>query len=327
MYKDLLSSKQNIFAGVPQGSVLGPLLFLIYVNDVAVNMLSTCRLFADDNSLQQSSNNMLELEYKLNHDLHILELWSKKCLLQFNPSKTKVIFFTKKNINITPKLFFKGDRLECVPVHRHLGLLLSHNLSWSEYIDSIVSSSYKKIGLLKKLKYKMGRPNLSKLYTSFIRPTLEYASIVWDGCSVQDTEKLEKVQLTAARIVTGLPIFASKESLYFETGWETLKTRRYVAKMITMFKINTRNVPDYLRDIVPKKHENVSKYNTRNKDQFIVPRCNLELFKKSFVPDAIKHWNSLNIEARVCTCINPFCKYLASCASNPPLYFSFGKRY
>jgi hypothetical protein len=71
----------------------------------------------------------------------------------------------------------------------------------------------------------MGRPNLSKLYTSFIRPTLEYASIVWDGCSVQDTEKLEKVQLAAARIVTGLPIFASKESLYFETGWETLKTR------------------------------------------------------------------------------------------------------
>jgi hypothetical protein len=60
------------------------------------------------------------------------------------------------------------------------------------------------------------------------------------------------VQLAAARIVTGLPIFASKESFYFDTGWETLKTRWYVAKVITMFKINTGNVPKYFRDIVPK---------------------------------------------------------------------------
>ena len=173
----------------------------------------------------------------------------------------------------------------------------------------------------------MGRKKLSKLYTSFIRPTLEYASIVWDGCSVQDAEKLEKVQLSAARIVTGLPSFASKESLYFETGWETLKARRYVAKMITMFKINTGNVPEYLCDIVPKKHENVSEYNTRNKDQFIFPRCNLELFKKSFVPDATKYWNSLSIEARASTSINTFRKYLTTDVSNPPPYFSFGKRY
>ena len=72
MYKDLLSSKQDIFAGVLQGSVLG-LLFLTYVNNVAVNMLSICRLFADDNSLQQSSTDVLDIECKLNHDLHILE--------------------------------------------------------------------------------------------------------------------------------------------------------------------------------------------------------------------------------------------------------------
>lgn len=93
MYKDLLSSKSEISAGVPQGSVLGPLLFLIYVNDVAVNMLSLCRLFADDSSLQYSSNNILNIEYILNHDLKILESLSKKWLLKFNSSKTKVVFF------------------------------------------------------------------------------------------------------------------------------------------------------------------------------------------------------------------------------------------
>jgi hypothetical protein len=77
------------------------------VNDVAANMLSMCRLFADDNSLQQSSYNILDTEYKLNHNLHILESWSNKWLLKFNPSKTKVVYFSKKGNPLLPKLFFK----------------------------------------------------------------------------------------------------------------------------------------------------------------------------------------------------------------------------
>lgn len=103
MYKDLLSSKSELSAGVPQGSVLEPLLFLIYVNDVAFNMLSMCKLFADDNSLQYSSNNILDIEHYLNHDLKFLESWSNKWLLKFNSSKTNVVFFTKKHNSVLPK--------------------------------------------------------------------------------------------------------------------------------------------------------------------------------------------------------------------------------
>ena len=93
MYKDMLSPCRSINAGVPQGSVLGPLLFLIYVNDVAENMISLCRLFADDNSLQYMSYNVANIEYILNHDLSVLDRWSSKWLLNFNPSKTKAVFF------------------------------------------------------------------------------------------------------------------------------------------------------------------------------------------------------------------------------------------
>ena len=78
MYKDMLSPCRSINAGVPQGSVLGPLLFLIYVNDVAENMISLCRLFADDNSLQYTSYNVANIEYILNHDLSVLDRWSSK---------------------------------------------------------------------------------------------------------------------------------------------------------------------------------------------------------------------------------------------------------
>ena len=118
------------------------------VNDVAENMLSICRLFADDSSLQQSSYNVLDIEYKLNHDLQVLEEWSNMWLLKFNPSKTKVVYFSRNANAILLKFFFQGDRLECVQVHRHLDLLLSHNLSWSEYIFHS-RKAYKKLRLLK----------------------------------------------------------------------------------------------------------------------------------------------------------------------------------
>ena len=115
--------------------------------------------------------------------------------------------------------------MEFVPIHRHLGLLFSESLSWTYFIDSVVNRLVllKKLGLLKKLKFKIGRKNLSKLYITFIRPILEYASFVLDCCSKQDAEKLEKVQLTATSIVTGLPIFVNRKALYYETGWETLQ--------------------------------------------------------------------------------------------------------
>lgn len=93
-YKDLLSSISEISAVIPQRSGLGLLLFFISVNDVAVNMLSIRRLFANDNSLQYSSNNILDIEHYLNHDLTYLESWTKKWILQFNLTKTKVDFFT-----------------------------------------------------------------------------------------------------------------------------------------------------------------------------------------------------------------------------------------
>ena len=96
---------------------------------------------------------------------------------------------------------------------------------------------------MKKLKFRLNRTSLSLLYTSFIRPQLEYASEVWGGCSSVDSDRLEKIQLIAARIVTGLPIFASRESLYFETGWDTLSCRRQISRLKTMYKFDRNMLP------------------------------------------------------------------------------------
>ena len=102
--------------------------------------------------------------------------------------------------------------------HKHLGVLLSSNLGWSDHIDNIVKKAYKKLGLLKKLKFTVSRDILAQMYISFVRPQLEYAVEIWSGCTKYNIEKLEKVQLYAARIVTGLSIITSRTSLYSETG-------------------------------------------------------------------------------------------------------------
>ena len=87
----------------------------------------------------------------------------------------------------------------------------------------------------------------------YIRPVLEYASEVWDGCSHTDINRLEQVQLNAARIVTGLPIFASLRSLYDETGWDTLADKRKRKKLILMHKIVNNDVPSYLSILLPNR--------------------------------------------------------------------------
>ena len=116
--------------------------------------------------------------------------------------------------------------LQIVDAHRHLEVILTSNNKCNKHIDSIIEAASKQLSYLRKGKYRFSKDILSKLYCTYIRPLFEYASEVWDGCTQTDANRLEQLQLTAARIVTGLPVFASLNSLYLETGWESLAERR-----------------------------------------------------------------------------------------------------
>ena len=112
-------------AGVPHGSVLGPLLFLIYINDISDHLSSLVSLFADDTSLSYSSTNLLQIEGKLNSDINILNTWAETWLVKFNPQKTEfVIFSNKKNIDQV-NILFNGENIKQVEYHTHLGVCLS----------------------------------------------------------------------------------------------------------------------------------------------------------------------------------------------------------
>ena len=127
---------------------------------------------------------------------------------------------------------------------------------------------------------------------------MEYACVVWDSCSAYNANRLENIQIEAARIVTGLTRSVHLDCLYKEVGWVPLSQRRKENKLITFDRIIRGSVPDYLQDLLPPLVGDDSQYHLRNYLDFIAPMCRLEIYKKSFFPSAISPWNSLPIDIR-----------------------------
>ena len=147
------STAKSTSAGVPQGSVLGPLLFLIYVNDISENLLSLTRLFADDSSLFFSTSNIRDIEGILNHELMILTQWAQKWMVNFNPNKTEAMRFRYLQDQEYPILLFDNVTVNFVSEHKHLRLIFGENMKWKCHIDSILTSVSCMIGIMRKLKY------------------------------------------------------------------------------------------------------------------------------------------------------------------------------
>ena len=141
----------------------------------------------------------------------------------------------------------------------------------------------------------------------YIRPLLEYASEVWDGCTLADSVRLERIQLNAARIVTGLPLFSSQNSLCFETGWEALGDRRKKNRKLTlMYRIANADAPAYLTDLMPSRVSNVSNYNLRNNQNFNIPFTRLCSFETPIFPSTLKLWNDLDPQIRCSPSLSQF---------------------
>ena len=163
MYKDILSSTSCIKAGVPKGSVLGPLLSLLYVYDFSEKMLSFCRLFWWWQLYTIFFTKCIMYWTQSNHDLLVLEQWSSKWLLKFNQSKTKAVFFTLKSsyelFNIVNSNTSRRTK--------HLGLHLDSDLKWANHITFIVNKAYNIGSPKKNLKFNLGKNTLSNIYSFY----------------------------------------------------------------------------------------------------------------------------------------------------------------
>ena len=320
------SSWLPIKAGVPQGSILGPLLFLIYINDIVLNVNSTVRLFADDTSLYLIVDNPTEAARCLNSDLELMFKWAESWLVKFNANKSEALLISRKtNRPLHPQLLMNNEPIKEVSYHKHLGIFLSSDGTWHDHINSITSKAWLRVNLMRKLKFLLDRRSLETIYVSFIRPLLEYADVVWDNCTLYEVNALEKIQLEAARIVTGTTKLVSLEMLYKETGWETLEVRRSKHKLCLFYKMSNNISPEYLSSLVPQPIENTTQYGLRDASNIRPPLARTQLYYKSFLLSTIRLWNDLSPETR--DALTSFKYQMNKNIQKPPRYFTVGFRF
>ena len=171
---------------------------------------------------------------------------------------------------VHPTLYFANEPIEIVSNHKHLGVTLSSNISWRAHIVNIYEKASKKLNLLKRFKFKLNRETLSKLYKSLIRPVMEYADVLWDGCTENESDLIEHVQYQAATVVVGAMKGTSRVRLLEELAWEDMKTRRSIHKLILYFKIVNKLTPNYLSDLLPQTVQQRLGLSLRNASDFLL---------------------------------------------------------
>ena len=197
------SSWSAVTSGVPQGTILGPILLLIYVNDIPNIVKSSVKLFADDTKIYRELSHDSDTSV-LQSDLDSLEEWTRNWQVKFNPEKCENMRISYKQDKRNRQYYLSNARLKCVDSYKDLGVIMSRDLSWSNHVDTLVNKANKVLGLLKRTIGSKNREIFSVLYRSLVRPLLEYASPVWSPYLVKDKLAIESIQRRASRIVLGL---------------------------------------------------------------------------------------------------------------------------
>ena len=175
---------RKIKSGVPQGSVLGPLLFLIYINDLPDGLSSICKIFADDASLFSKVIDINESANNLNSDLEKITKWAHQWKMQFNPDPNKqanqVIFSKKLNGISYPSVKFNNNDIAKCSDQKHLGIVLDSMLNFESHLKQKIKKCNKLIGVIRRLPVHLPRTALLTIYKSFMRPNLDYGDILYD---------------------------------------------------------------------------------------------------------------------------------------------------
>ena len=324
--KGKISSYKTVFSGVPQGSVLGPLLFLVYINDIVKDIESQVKLFADDTSMYLRLNDGVRRAEILNSDIKKILTWSRIWKVNFNPSKTELLTLSNQRQPDVYPLSFDNDILSETTSHKHLGVILQNDCKWNSHIESIVAKIRPLIACLRSYKYIFSRKTLEILYKSYILPHLDYSDVVWDNCPAVLSNELENTHLEALRIITGSVRGTSHEKLYRESGFITLKARRDRHKLLMFFKLINGHLPNYLSAYIPPLVSDINPYHRRRPFERQVPVSRTELYRHSFFPSTTVLWNNLPDEIKLLNSISSFKRNLHADDPHVPPHFYCGTR-
>ena len=303
---------KTIKTDVPQGSILGPLLFLLYINDLpdCLHNTTPC-VYADDTQIFASSNDYAELINNLNFDLNNISQWLAKNKLQHHPTKTKVMIIgSSYNLNnkvydypvmLNGKVIPRTNSFEC------LGVLIDEKLSWDLHVDKMCKKVGNSIAVMKRIKPFVPNSTLQTIYKAMIQPYFDYCSPLWGNCSAYLKGKLQRFQNRAGRIISGASYETNSADVLKSLGWQTLEERRKRNKSILMYRILNNRAAPILKEQFTRRSDLPENYNLRcRRTDLILPNPKRDYLKKSFKYSGAKVWNSLSTEAKLATSENAF---------------------
>ena len=282
------SKATDVTSGVPQGTVLGPVLFLVYINDMPEKISATSRLFADDSLVYRIIRSKKD-HALLQEDLDKLQDWEHDWVMQFNPDKCEVIRITNKTNPLTQAYYIHGTKLQTVKDAKYLGVTISSELSWNKYVDNTAKNATTSLNFLKRNLHSCSTTVKDKCYKSLVRPIMEYASYVWDPHTQRNINKLEMVQRRAARFVMGDYIRTSSvTAMLSDLQWNTLQQRRMQSKTVILYRVVHQLVSIPVTPfLIPARA--LRGHNMR----FLTPQSTVNAHLYSFFPSAIRIWNQL----------------------------------
>ncbi len=229
------SSKVHVTSGLPQGTVLRPLLFMLYINDLPDCVSSTARLFANDCVLYR----VIESDKDTKHvNLDALLELETKWMMHFNPHKCYVIRFCPKQKETKGEYFIHGTKLEWITHSKYLGVWFDENFKWTRHVDTVVKKATQMHGFIRHNIHSCPKSFKEVAYKSLVHPHLEYGTTVWDPYTQKDTYHLEMVQRKPAHFVQSDYRHRSSVTRMLEgLKWESLKDRCTICRLTMVFKI------------------------------------------------------------------------------------------
>ena len=281
-----ISTPRRIKYGVPQGSVLGPILFLIYINDLPLifKKLKT-KLFADDSTLYISGPVPTDIIQEANNDLNIFYNWCLSNRLTVNLNKTFYMLFTNKSFTSLPPLFFHNNEIQRTTHHKHLGIVIDEALNFKLHISDICHKLSRNVSLLYQVKDLVPTAILKILYNAHILPHLQYCMPIWANTYPSHLIPLFRLQKKILRIITKSSFFDHTQPLFKET------------QIMKLFDLNKLQIAIYMykniyRDTIINS-EACHTYPTRTRNVIRAPQHNLTIFQHSMSYMGPKIWNSI----------------------------------
>ena len=280
-----------VLSGVPQGTLLGPLLFSLYINDISSDIESEIRLFANDCVCYREIKDEVDI-MKLQRDIDRLGSWARKWGMRFQPVKCNMMQLTRKQIKkIHASYTLEGTDLKNVESIKYLGVTITSDLRWNTHVSNVCTKTNRTLGFLRRNLYSCPQEVEEAAYKGLVRPVLDYGSSVWDPPGVVLQEELESVQKRAARFVTGNYNYetGSMTGILGQLKWESLKKRRKDNRLILLYKglKGKASVPTV--DLVPKAR----RCRNQHSMAFQTPIANTDVYKGSFFSRTIRDWNAL----------------------------------